>query len=280
MVTSVSFGLCLGICLLATWLWRWRFGRLGQLVIVALMPLMLAAIFFSYTRSVWMGVGLGVLIVLGLTLRGSWRPLVVGGIVAAALLLVTTRMDDLMGFQRESSAAETKYSVDMRQSFAYASWQMFLDRPLWGVGFGQFPDAKLPYLSDRSVGLNLEAIRPHIHHNTFLSLLTETGLIGLGLFLAILAGWARAAWGLCHNREAPDWARAQGVLLLGVLAIYVCQAAFHELSYGPLDNSVVFLLAGMTMGLQPSAAPVTARIRTRFDGARLGRPPRPVSART
>jgi len=250
MVQSINYGLCLGCCLLAAWLWRWRFGRLGQLILVGLMPLMLAGIYVSYTRSVWLGAGLGVLVVLWLTLRGSWRPLVVGTILSSALVLGIMEKDKLVAFRREYSAAQTAESVNVRGSFVYLSWQMFLDRPLWGVGFGQFPQAKLPYLSDRSTSVNLEATRHYVHHNMFLSVLTETGLIGFALFLAVLAGWGRMGWQLCHTHVTPDWVRAQGVLLLGALAVYVCQAAFHELSYTPIDNSLLFLLAGTTAGLR------------------------------
>ena len=91
--------------------------------------------------------------------------------------------------------------------------------------------------------------------NTLLSLLTETGLVGLGLYLAVLAGWARTAWQLARSPSPPPWARAQGVLMLGVLVVYLCVAMFHELSYTPIDNSLVFLLAGVTMGLRPLLTP-------------------------
>lgn len=255
MVSAISFGLYLGVCILAAWLWRSRHRRLGQLVTVALMPVMLAGIYFSYTRSVWMGAGLGLMIVLGLTLRGLWRPLVLGGMASAALLLAVTQMDKLKALEREQPAADSSSSVDLRVGFAYLSWTMFRDRPLWGVGFGQFPDAKLPYLADRSTSLNLEDLRPYCHHNTFLSILTETGLIGLGLFLAVLASWAWTAWNLVRDPQLPDWTRAQGTLLLGALGIYVCQLAFHEMSYSPVDNSLIFLLAGVTVGLRAAARP-------------------------
>jgi len=62
---------------------------------------------------------------------------------------------------------------------------MFLDRPLLGVGFGQLLEAKKAYLADRSTDLNLEATRDYIHHNGFLSILTETGLIGVAIYLAL-----------------------------------------------------------------------------------------------
>ena len=31
--------------------------------------------------------------------------------------------------------------------------------------------------------------------------------------------------------------------MLAALGVYVCQAMFHELTYTPIDNSLVFLLA-------------------------------------
>jgi len=42
--------------------------------------------------------------------------------------------------------------------------------------------------------------------------------------------------------------------MLGVLAVYVCQGLFHELTYLPVCNALVFFLAGLTMGLQPLLA--------------------------
>jgi O-antigen ligase len=249
MVQSVSYGFFVGVCLLATLAWQWRFDRRGHLVLWILLPVMAAGVFYSYTRSVWMGTALGLLIVLGLTLRGKWRPLVLGSMLVAGMLLAVTKMDKLVEFNRGESSSHARSSVDLRGTFAYLSWQMFLDRPLLGAGFDQFRNAKLPYLSDRESDYNLETVREWAHHNTLLSLLTETGLVGLSLFMAVLGGWGWAAWKIARNRTMPDWARAQGALMLGVLGVYICQAAFHELSYTPIDNSLVFCLAGLTVGL-------------------------------
>ena len=258
MVHSVTFGLVLAVCLLAAWLWRGRFGRGGQLAWIASMPLLLAGIYLSYTRSVWIGTALGLMIVLGLTLQGQWRPLVLGSLVAAGLLLAVTRMDNLLSFEREYKAQYTRQSVDLRGSFAYVSWQMFLARPLLGAGFNTFPEAKLPYLADRSTALELEAIRPYSHHSTYLSLLTEAGLAGLVLFLAVLALWSLDAYRLIADPQSPPWARSHAVLFLGAMGVYIVQAFFHELSYTPIDNSLLFLLAGVTVGSYRSSNPVNA----------------------
>ena len=34
--------------------------------------------------------------------------------------------------------------------------------------------------------------------------------------------------------------------MVGVLGLYVCQAAFHEISYLSMDNALLFFLAGVT----------------------------------
>jgi FkbM family methyltransferase len=215
--------------------------------------LQLTAIYFSYTRSIWIGTALAIFVVLWLSLRGVWRTLIVGGLATAALLAVAVNLDKLTGLQREGSATEAADSAGMRESFTYVSWQMFVDRPLWGCGFGHFFDEKLPYLSDRSTPLKLEEIRDYIHHNTYLSLLTETGVVGLGLFLAVLTCWIRVGWKLKRDGQ-PPWVKAQGVLLLGALATYGTQMMFHEVSYTSIDNSLIFFLAGLANGLVPIAA--------------------------
>jgi O-antigen ligase len=139
--------------------------------------------------------------------------------------------------------------VTQRASFTWVSWTMFQDRPLLGFGFGQFTDAKRPYLSDRSVPFYLEAIRTQPHHNTFLSILVETGLVGLGLFLAMLTGWGWLGWKLWRNQRLPQIQRAQGLVMLGMLGIYSQPAIFFDLAYSPSDHWVTFFLAGMTVAL-------------------------------
>jgi O-antigen ligase len=137
---------------------------------------------------------------------------------------------------------------------------MFKDKPLFGFGFGQFPTQKLPYLSDRNTDLQLETIRPWSHHNTYLSILTELGIVGLVLFVGILAAWALRGWRLFRNAEAPAWVQDHGALTLAVLAMYAVQCMFHEMSFTARDNALMFLVAGLTSGLHAMATrPAAAR---------------------
>jgi hypothetical protein len=261
MVTSVSYGLYLGAGFLCLWATRDRLGRYQWLVFPPLVLLELVGLYYSYTRSCWLGAGLGTSLILVLSLRGRMRTVTVTGLAVGFSLLLVTKMDNILAFRREQSAAIARDSAESRLSFAYLSWAMFKDSPVWGAGFGQFPVAKLPYLSDR-VDLPLQSVRGLVHHNTFLSLLTETGIVGLALFVAMLLVWGHHAWLLYRHDATPPWARRQAVLFLGVLGLYACQLAFHELSYSTIDNCLVFYLAGATMGIRPDwSAPALALAR-------------------
>jgi O-antigen ligase len=199
------------------------------LVLLATFPLFAAAIYYSYTRSAWLATGLGLLVVSGLMLPSRWRVPVLGGVAACGLLLAASRWESLLGFQREQSAGETRKSVDMRGSFAYASWLMFQDRPLWGCGY--------------------------VHHNTLLCLLVENGLIGTLLFAGVLIGLARAAWRLHCSDQSPGWVQSQAALLLGVLAAYTVQMLSHDVTYTSIENMLLFYLAGLTMSVSTETAP-------------------------
>ncbi len=131
---------------------------------------------------------------------------------------------------------------------------MFLDRPLVGCGLGQYSDQCVDYLHDPSTDLPLETARRYVQHNVWLALLTETGLVGAGLFSILLWLWTAHAWRLWHSSTAPPWARRQGLLWLALLGMYIPCAMFHNVSLIPMVNMLMFFLAGLTMGLRPPTA--------------------------
>ena len=151
--------------------------------------LFLAAFYCTLTRSVWMGGILVLALAVGLALPWNWRLPLLGGGLAAAVLLAATHWDELLTFKRDEALAadKTAESVELRPILAKVAWEMFLDRPLLGCGYYQYKTEHLNYLSDRSTSLPLERAREFIPHNVALSLLTETGLLGLGLFAAMLS---------------------------------------------------------------------------------------------
>ena len=191
-------------------------------------------------------------------MSGRRQAAFVGSTLVAVALLAAFQWDNLVRMERQGGSKVSELSAQSRLSFAYVSWKMFLDCPLSGVGYGQFQQAVRPYLSDRTTSLYLDDIRNEPNHNTFLAMLTETGLIGFSLFVAILAGWTIQSWRLWSDTAAPDWVRTQGLVMLGTLAIYLSQALFADVRFAPDAQCITFFLAGLTSGLGAARSPSPA----------------------
>lgn len=257
---SVRLGVYLLVCCFATWIplvWRKRFGREGQLVGFLLFGLSTAAIFATYTRSIWLAFGLSGFLVAIMTFSVFMKRLTIVAAMAAGILVVASR-GNLVSFQREYGVQETKQSTEMRAVFAYVSWLMFQDKPVIGHGFGHYPHKNRPYLNDRATRMQLETIRGYIHHNTWLSLLVELGVIGFALYLALFLAWGRRAVQLFRDHAAPKWMRGQALLFILFLASYTIQMIFHDVSYSPMENGMLFLMAGLTCGICSMRTPTTS----------------------
>jgi hypothetical protein len=228
-------------------------NRLGQLCLLPIYILFFAAIYATLTRSVWMSGLLTLALVVGLAIPWSWRLPILGVGLLAGVLVISTQWDKLVEFKRDKnlSADKTAESVELRPVLAKIAWNMFLDRPLLGCGYSQYKTQHVNYLSDRSTTLNLEKGRGYIPHNVIFSLLTETGLVGLGMFLAMVALWSLDAWHLWQKKTIPLEFRQQGVLLLVALSAYFLNGLFHDVSAAPMANMTIFFLAGITAGLRP-----------------------------
>lgn len=164
--------------------------RIEERIIHALAVLvMVSAAVLSMSRAGILTVGLqlllfGVVIIVGRRGSGERRlPLPVFIVVAAVLLSL------LIGYQPlrrrfdtiQQGAAE--HSVVTRLAYWKASWQMFRDHPLTGVGLGAFPAVYPLYGSSSSRFERVEQV-----HNDYLQLLTDAGLVG-GLIGAVALVW-------------------------------------------------------------------------------------------
>jgi O-antigen ligase len=162
---------------------------------------------------------------------------------------------------RKDSDGSAEHSVYQRASFVYVSMRMFRDAPVFGHGFSRFYDLKMPYLADRSQQLELESLRKLDHHNTFLSVLVETGIVGFTLFVALLAAWGRAAWRLARDASRESWERGQGLFALATLIAYLASALFHDLTLSSTEHWLLFLTAGVSVALLAERrAPVTCAV--------------------
>jgi O-antigen ligase len=256
-ITGIQLSACFSAVLM---LWP-RCGRMGKCGAVLATLVFLLAFYSTMTRSVWMGAGLGLMVVVGLSMPSNWRVPLLGAAVLLAGVFAAANWEEFVAFKRDKNltAKETADSVSLRPVMARVAWLMVLDRPLWGCGFGQYLPEHLNYLADRSTDLVLEKSRPYSPHNLLLGIITETGLVGLTLFLLLLALWGYDAWQLWQAVHAPLWVRQQGLFFLAVLSAYLVNGMFHHIALVPMSNILLFFVAGMNASVRSCVMPCEER---------------------
>jgi len=248
---GILLGLCLGSVVL---LWP-NAGRGGRLLLCLTALLLMAGVYSTMTRTAWLGAGLGVFVICGLAMPRQVRLLAVAACVLVAGAVAATQWESLLSFKRdkEQTAADTADSVKLRPILAVVALKMFADRPLTGCGFAHYEEAHSQYLNERPWGLPLEKAEPYIQHNVLLNFLVETGLIGAGLFVIVLALWLRDAWFVWSNREGPTWMRQYALLFLAFFANYFVNGMFHDVTLVPMINMVLYFLAGAVVAIRQDA---------------------------
>ena len=231
----------------------WDEGRPAhKLLAGSALLVIIAATFLTYSRGGAVALALVLLLVL-ISRRIRVRIIVAGLVASAALLLVpsnfTGRLSTLQQVIPGVASVEEEgadSSFRQRQLFMAVAWEMFRDRPLLGVGAGNYTERYEEYSAQ--VGTNLRSFDkfggPYFPHSTPFEILAETGLAGLVTFAAIiltaLAGLVRAvrAFGQSGHRHEAHLTIAIGAGLTGYLATSVLLHA-HYVHYFWLLISLV-----------------------------------------
>jgi len=214
----------------------YRRGSAHGIKIVLLLASVPFAILATMTRAVWLSFAGSViaLVFFSRNRRLQWTcvALVLVGLGAAAMV-GTTQFGGAL-----SDRLQERGPVDFRAAVYQGGWEMFLQRPLTGWGFHQMP-AELPrYVS----GYHEKILYPH---NTYLELLVEHGVVGLGLYLWLMWEMWRLGKGKIPREDRPGFLdqnfRQMWPIVLGV---YWVNAAVVVMSY-QFVNGLLFTMAGM-----------------------------------
>ncbi len=239
-----------------------RTSRRGKFVILATATVLAAGLGGTLTRCVWLGalVGLGLLVVIAFPPYPRRCALVAA--MALAAVLIPTQWHRLTTFKRDKDISESEMSnsASLRPILAQVAWKMFLDHPLFGVGLGHYKHVDEVYFNDRSTSLILSKARPYHQHNVILSVLVETGIVGLIAYLGLLWSWTASAWRVWRSTNSLP-VRQTGLLLLCVLAAYLVNGMFQDVSLIPMVHSYLFFLAGLTVAIAAKHVPAGPRSR-------------------
>jgi O-antigen ligase len=236
LLQAVANGVSLNLLGLLAWRAYCR-GSVRGLKVVVLLASVPVAILATMTRAVWLSFAGTVLALIFLSKSRMLRLACVGLVMLAGVGLLAVLSAHESGGAL-SDRLEERGPLDYRAAVYAGGWEMFLERPLTGWGFHEMP-AELP----RHVSGYFEKVL--YPHNTYLELLVEHGLAGLGLYLWLMWEMWRLGRGAIPVGEkdgflGPQFHRIWPILL----AVYWVNAAMVVMSY-QFVNGLVFTMAGM-----------------------------------
>jgi putative inorganic carbon (HCO3(-)) transporter len=210
-------------------------GSAGRPRIVrgAIAALLGIVVFMTFTRGIWLSLVAALAIFTWIYARRA-APAIIG-IGAAAVLLVLFVPSSLRS--RVLSMSDTGVNVE-RLLLWETTWNMLRDRPLLGVGVGNYRKAQDPYVRD---AVPLTMTRTHAH-NIWLQAAAERGVLGLLALLWLSVALLRAAL-LAVRRLRPGGGLALA-LATGALAALVgfFVDGFVQNNFGDSQAALLFWL--------------------------------------
>ena len=196
------------------------------------------AILATKTRAVWLSFAVSIMALPFFCLNRRLRRACIGMIVCGAFgLLAFNAFTDHPRSLKER--LEENGPVKFRTAIYQAGWEMFLKKPVRGWGAA----AMQVELSRRIGDFQQEK---YYFHNTYLEILVQYGLIGLGLFLWVVIDLfrvGRRAKGICsqHGSFLDEEFRSLWPVLV---MVYLLNASFVVMNY-QFVNGLLFTVAGM-----------------------------------
>jgi len=263
--TVLGFGLCSSFYFLLAHK-RKNIWIAFSFLLLALLPL---AIFFTYTRAVWLASALSFTLVLSFVFKEK-RALFISIVVILCAAAVIA-MPLILSGNTAASAFDRMYDhspVDDRLNLYTVYLNMFKEHPFFGVGFDRFSEVAHNYYGNvNSVVFRYEGLSPH---DTFSNVLGEMGISGalliLCVYLSILFRSIKLYTFACHHRNnsglsipptgAPCFspgglhsnspaARNMVVVFWGCMIVYIVNSIFIEMRYFEFVNSLFFIFAGV-----------------------------------
>ena len=243
---------------LTSWRSQWARGACYLTIVLGA-----GALFFTLTRSVWIGGFLGVIVSMLLarqTRRILVPALLIGAVAVAATLAVSPRIrSDALGRTESQSPVWDRENTDL------AALKIISEHPLTGVGWENFINVSPQYMRQQAdypiTGIGLEV------HNVFLSHAAELGIPGLLLWLLAFGGalrrafapfpWSRADRGSDPSRAPPEDWRWRDPWRIGGVAIVLCFLVIANLA--PFSEALPNTLLWTWLGVL--AIPYTSKLR-------------------
>jgi O-antigen ligase len=142
-------------------------------------------------------------------------------------------------------------TVGLRYSLWKAGWRMWQDHPIAGVGIGMYRFELPKYAQDLMARRYWDAVT----HNTYVQLLAETGVVGLGIFLVMLVKSLHNFWSVKNigNRDSE-------IALRNVWIVVFLVMIASGISKSDQADKLLWLTIGVSLYFQRGVVPKEAEI--------------------
>ena len=245
---AVEFGAVLTVILfLAVFLLGQTKRAALQLLLALASVSALIGMAFSFTRAVWIGLGVATLYIIARTGRTRLiPPMALAAIAVAAFLIMQPRVGGGVVDERLNDAG-TIYS---RLALYSTAGNMIAHNPLFGVGFGAltYDTNKADYYAPFGDVSAQWAAWPTVPHNQFLFVAVQTGIVGIVLYLVIIAGVWRLLTRTRRSGPTGDWNQNRfATFAQGALIVVLVHSLFADVVFFSYLLLSVFFLAGIAV---------------------------------
>ncbi len=212
---------------------------------------MIPAIYFTQTRSVWLGFAAicVLLTVLRTTMR---RPMV--KIVSFVTFMFFAGVATKFSISEDTLFSRRQNTVDYRWVNYETTLNMFKRNSLFGIGYGKFKEVWSDYFTTADALIIRDLTDGN--HSTVLGILAELGIVGLLPYLTVLLFATRVcttSWSTLKG-ESSEFERRIVVIAMGALSTYFILGLTVDLRWDQTLDVIVFLLLGIISSLQSNAA--------------------------
>lgn len=193
-------------------------GKLAKIAVITGLVMVIAGIGFSFSRESYFGVLAAVAL---FALRRSLRGLAgYAAVVACAVPFIPSSVMDRLNSVWSSNGldASSASRVDLWSSAV----RIFVSHPVFGVGYLNFSNVLPSYFVDTGTYPISDIVFSQLDfaHNTYLSILAETGIVGAVLTGALVVPCWRRCWGAAGAGEWTGEAALMGIAGAGVCSLF------------------------------------------------------------
>jgi O-antigen ligase len=250
----------------------WGLARRRVMKAGLLVAFIVVAIGFFATQSRGGMIALAVAALTGLAILPGQRKRLLGLTAAAGVGLAVVAVSNpaaitrLVGFGGGTSGRNDLWKV---------AWTVFEKHHWVGIGLNNFEavESHFTLLSGTLTRVDLVAETPHLVHNLYLQLLTETGVVGFVLFLPVIFFCLRACWQAAQRFDANGQRPYADLARAALMAEIAMLSAQFFISDG--DDFRLWVLLGLgpvLLSLARRSQPATTEQTTPLPAVRRARP--------